>query len=107
MYPLGLLSLVQALVANDAALKLGIAIPGILLVILLWCRQKGSHEQDDGPPFLPLGIFETLWPFFERRHDFLARGFQLTGETFFRFRLLQVRDASCTFGGCSRLILAI
>lgn len=92
MYPLGLLSLVQALVPEHAALKLGIALPGVVLVILLYTLSARSHDEDDGPPTLPLGTVETIWSFFQARHDFIARGFELTGQASFRFKLFQVRE---------------
>ncbi|EKM58052.1 uncharacterized protein PHACADRAFT_90797 [Phanerochaete carnosa HHB-10118-sp] len=90
MYSLGVLTLVQSLAAHDAALKLIIVLPSVIILALLSCWANARQEQDDdGPPFLPLSIWETVWPFFTARHDFLARGFELTRQPFFRFKLLQ------------------
>ncbi|GJE96552.1 cytochrome P450 [Phanerochaete sordida] len=90
MYPLGLLALVQHLGTHDAALKLAIALPSVVLLALLysWARTR-KEQDDDDPPFLPLSIWETVWPFFTTRHDFIARGFELTRAPAFRFKLLQ------------------
>lgn len=91
MYPLGLLTLAQSIVAHDVALKLTIALPSVLVLALLYSWASACQEQDDdGPPFLALSLWETIWPFFTTRHDFLMRGFELTGQPVFRFKLLQV-----------------
>ena len=90
MYPLTLLPLAEALVPNHAAVKLAVALLGVALLALLWTSAQGADESDDGPPMLPLGHLETVFPFFRCRHDFLAQGFQFAGSVF-RFKLLRVR----------------
>nr|BAL05100.1 cytochrome P450 [Phanerodontia chrysosporium] len=90
MYPLGLLTIVQHFETRDAALKLAIGLPSIVLLALLFSWASARKDQDEGPPFLPLSIWETVWPFFTSRHDFLRRGFELTRHPAFRFKLLQV-----------------
>ena len=105
MYPLTLLPLAEALIPDHAALKLAIALPGVVFLALLWSLAQARSEPEDGPPTLPLNIFETIWPFFNARHDFLARGFQFAG-TIFRFKLLRVRCyfSSSSFSADNRLI---
>lgn len=93
MYPLGLLSIVQAWIPDDAAvtIKLCIALPGIVLLFLLWSRGPVEHVEDDGDAMsLPLSGLSTVWPFFKARSDFISRGFQLTGRAIFKFNLLRV-----------------
>lgn len=105
MYPLTLLPLVEALVPNHAAVKLAVALLGVVLFAFLWSTAKATDELDEGPPMLPLGHLETVWPFFRSRHDFLARGFQLAGSAF-RFKLLRVRGSfpSSSLSADNRLI---
>lgn len=93
MYPLTLLPLAEALIPDHAALKLALAIPGVIFLALLWSLAQARDERDDGPPTLPLSALETIWPFFKTRHDFLARGFQSAGSVF-KFKLLRVRHTS-------------
>ncbi|KAJ3540854.1 hypothetical protein NM688_g6168 [Phlebia brevispora] len=89
MYPLGLLPLLQAWIPDYAAVKLSIALPGIILLALLWSLAENQEEDDTTPTALPLSGLSTIWPFFKSRFDFLARGFQLTGRSIFQFNLLQ------------------
>jgi hypothetical protein len=107
MSPLGLLPLFQALAPGNAALKLAIAIPGIVLLILLYSLAKPSEEHKVAAP-LPLSGLSTIWPFFRNRFDFLRSGFQLTGQHVFQFQLLQVSRTTyhCDFSMDPRLILA-
>lgn len=105
MYPLTLLPLVEALIPDHAVLKLAIALPSVVFLALLCSLAQAQHEPGDSPPTLPLNTFEAIWPFFNARHDFLARGFQFTG-TIFKFQLLRVRRSfsSSSFSADNRLI---
>jgi len=50
----------------------------------------------DMPTSLNSLSISTIVPFVRNRYDFLNRGFQSTGETVFRFRLLNVRRSPRT-----------
>ncbi|KAI0687675.1 cytochrome P450 [Cytidiella melzeri] len=88
MNPLGLLPLLQALAPDHAAVKLAIAIPGVVLLLLLYSLAKPDESQQVAAT-LPLSGMSTIWPFFRKRFDFLRSGFELTGQAVFQFRLLQ------------------
>ena len=104
MNPLGLLPLVQTWVPEHAALKLGIALPGIVLLCLLYSYARPDEEHQVATP-LPLSGVSTIRPFFRARFDFLRQGFYLTGQPIFQFNLLQARH-SLLFHIYLRLILA-
>lgn len=93
MYPAGLLSLVQAVVADpsEAAIKLSIALPSIVFLLFLWSRSSSKQDLEDSPTTLPEGCLLTIFPFFRSRFDFLNWGFKLSGQAIFQFRLLQVK----------------
>ncbi len=93
MYPLGLLPLVQAWIPDHAAVKLAIALPSVVLLVLLFTWTKDEQQDDCTPTSLPLGGYSTIWPFFRTRCDFIARGFQLTGKSIYQFKLLQVKSS--------------
>ena len=61
----------------------------------LWWATKG----DDMPTPLNSLSISTIIPFVRNRYDFLNWGFQSTGETVFRFRLLNVRHFLRTLVG--------
>lgn len=92
MYPLGLLPLIQAWIPDHAAVKLSIALPSIIFLVLLFTSVKEDEEDDCTPTHLPMGSISTIWPFFRSRFDFLAQGFQLTGKSTFQFGLLKVKS---------------
>ena len=103
------MSIVQAWIPDDAAvtIKLCIALPGIVLLFLLWSRGPVEHVEDDGDAMsLPLSGLSTVWPFFKARSDFISRGFQLTGRAIFKFNLLRV-SAGMFWGVNLRLIVAV
>ena len=66
----------------------------LVILLLLLCEYAvrwWTPKRDDMPTSLrSLSIF-TIIPFVRNRYDFLNWGFQSTGETVFRFRLLNVR----------------
>lgn len=96
MLPVGLLSLVQAFVAdpNEAAIKLSIALPSVAFLVFLWTRWQSKQQTDDegSPISLPESCLFTILPFFRSRFDFLNWGFKLSGQSIYQFRLLQVNN---------------
>ncbi|KAI0346145.1 cytochrome P450 [Trametopsis cervina] len=88
MNPLGLLPLVQAWAPEHAVLKLAIAIPGTVLLLLLYSLVQSDEEQRVAAT-LPLSGTSTIRPFFRARFDFLRSGFHLTGQSVFQFSLLR------------------
>ena len=89
MNTLGLLPLVQHWVSEHAVVKLAIAIPGIVLLLLLYTVTRPDEGRQVAAP-LPLTSIGTIWPFFRKRFDFLRDGFLVTGQSAFQFSLLQV-----------------
>jgi len=64
----------------------------IILPLLYQCAVRWwATKGDDMPTSLDSLSISTIVPFVRNRYDFLNWGFQSTGETVFRFRLLNVR----------------
>ncbi|KZT65298.1 cytochrome P450 [Daedalea quercina L-15889] len=61
----------------------------MLAAWLLKMLTRSEKAQDDLPPALPECPLRVISPFFRRRFDFLRRGFELSGEPIFRFKLLR------------------
>jgi len=90
MHPAGLSVFVrEVLTAGLFWLICALVILSLLLheCIVRWWATKG----DDVPTSLNSLSISTIVPFVRNRHDFLNWGFRSTGETVFRFRLLNVR----------------
>ena len=69
----------------------------ILLLLLYECAVRWwVTKGDDIPTSLKTLPIFTIVPFVRNRYDFLNWGFQSTGETVFRFRLLNVRRSPRT-----------
>ncbi|KAI0090130.1 cytochrome P450 [Irpex rosettiformis] len=88
MHPLGLLPLLQSWAPEHAAVKLAIAIPSVVLLLLLHTLAR-SDKEHQVVPTLPLTSIGTVWPFFKNRFDFLRSGFLVTRQSVFQFNLLQ------------------
>ena len=90
MHPAGLSVFVrEVLTARLFWLICALVILSLLLYerAIRWWTTKG----DDMPTSLDSLSISTIVPFVRNRYDFLNWGFQSTGETVFRFRLLNVR----------------
>lgn len=71
----------------------------LVILLLLLCEYAvrwWTTKRDDMPTNLKSLSISTIVPFIRNRYDFLYWGFQSTGETVFRFRLLNVRHIPCT-----------
>ena len=69
----------------------------LVILLLLLCEYAvrwWTAKRDDMPTSLNSLSISTIVPFVRNRYDFLTWGFQCTGETVFRFRLLTVRHIS-------------
>ena len=79
----------------------------LLILLLLLCDYAvrwWTAKRDDMPASLSSLSISTIVPFVRNRYDFLNRGFQSTGETLFRFRLLNVRHTLPTSLRCSHVV---
>ena len=90
MHPAGLSVFVQEVLTTGLFWQIC-----FLLILLLLVREYAVHwwttRRGDMPASLSSLSISTIVPFVRNRYDFLNRGFQNTGETVFRFRLLNVR----------------
>lgn len=90
MYPFGLVTLLELLLELELpALFVLVAICLFLSVVLL--RHRNQRHQD-APATLPQFPLFNITSFLKKRHDFLARGFEITNQRLFQFRLLRVRQ---------------
>ena len=90
MYPLFLHPLLTLFCEKDAADKFMLFFPFIVVLIWVWSTFLAKREQDDSPTTLSESALLTLYPFFQRRFDFINRGFELTGQSIYQFHLLHV-----------------
>lgn len=70
----------------------------LVIILLLVCEYavRWWTTKEDDMPVLSSGLsISTIGPFVRNRYDFLNWGFQRTGETVFRFRLLNVHHFLC------------
>ena len=71
----------------------------LVILLLLLCEYAvrwWTTERDDMPVSLNSLSISTIVPFVRNRYDFLNHGFQNTGQTVFRFQLLNVRHVLST-----------
>lgn len=90
-------SVVHSVQRNHQTL-LFFSIPGIALVlyfILVRLVLDKYLERCDLPPSVPGLSVLSIGPFFRRRFEFLNWGFRITGQSAFRFRLLNVCTLMC------------
>lgn len=97
-YSVGLQAASIALLSAGFATQATIAVVLLILIILV----ASSHSEDasrkeDAPVSLPVHSVLAITPFFRRRFDFLNWGFQVTGQSMFQFKLLQVRGIFILF----------
>ena len=96
MHPIGLTVFAQEVLTPGLFWEICVLV--ILLLVLFeyavhwWTTQRG-----DMPMSLNSLSISNIVPFVRNRYDFLNWGFQSTGETVFRFRLLNVRHVQCAF----------
>ena len=90
MHPAGLSVFVQEVLTTRLFWQICVLVILLLLLceyaLLWWTAKRG-----DMPTSLNSLSISTIIPFVRDRYDFLNWGFQNTGETVFRFRLLNVR----------------
>jgi len=78
----------------------------LVIISLLLCEYAvrwWTTKRDDMPASLNSLSISTIVPFVSNRYDFLNWGFQSTGETVFRFRLLNVRHVLYNRLQCSHV----
>jgi len=94
MHPAGLSVFVQEVLTTGLFWQICVLI--ILLLLLCEYAVCWWTGKKDGMPASLNGLsISTIVPFVRNRYDFLNWGFQSTGETVFRFRLLNVRHGPC------------
>jgi hypothetical protein len=62
----------------------------ILLAVIVVVRSSLQKSSKDAPPSVPGHTLSHILPFFFRRFDFLTTGRSATGESVYKFNLLQV-----------------
>ncbi|OBZ67988.1 Lanosterol 14-alpha demethylase [Grifola frondosa] len=88
MCPLGVHTFFSAFMPEQAAAKAALILPCIALLLWLSSILTSKQEPEGKPVSLPGWSLLSIWPFFERRFDFLHRGFQITGQSIYQFKLL-------------------
>ena len=89
MYPFGLVTLLQLLWEHGLPPLFVMMAIGSLLSVVFLCH--GNQRRQDAPATLSRFPLFNITSFLTQRHDFLARGFRLTNQRLFQFRLLRVR----------------
>ena len=96
IYLAGLWVFVREVISAQIFWQTCFLVPPLLLlcgyVVYRWQTNEGEL-----PMPLNTSSISTIVPFVRRRYDFLNGGFQSTGETTFKFRLLEVGHVSSAF----------
>jgi hypothetical protein len=94
-YAIGLQAASAAFLSAGLSAHLSLALVVLVAILCIIITYEKDHE--DAAPHLPFNSLFAIWPFFRRRFDFINLAFDLTKETVFQFRLLQVKPvfASC------------
>lgn len=102
MHPAGLLVFVREVLTKGLFWQICV----LVILLLLLCEYAvrwWTIKRDDTPATLNSLSISNIIPFVRNRYDFLNWGFQSTGETVFRFRLLNVRQAYAHWLRCSHV----
>jgi len=102
MHPAGLSVFVQDVLTTGLFWQVCV----LVIILLLLCEYAvrwWTAKRDDMPVSLNSLSISTIVPFVSNRYDFLNWGFQSTGETVFRFRLLNVRHVLYNRLHCSHV----
>lgn len=95
MHPVGLSVFVREVLTTGRFWQIGV----LLILLLVACEYAvrwWTTKRDDTPVSLNSLSISTIAPFVRNRYDFLNWGFQSTGESVFRFRLLNVHHILST-----------
>ena len=91
MFAAGFLVFLSTFMPGRAAALVACMLPITMFVI--WLFTTLTHEpQENEPAVLPECPLRNLSPFFRRRFRFLLRGYELTGESIYQFKLLKVKS---------------
>ncbi|KAJ7268532.1 cytochrome P450 [Mycena rebaudengoi] len=86
-YTIGLHSVASAFLSAGFATHFTVAV--VILVVIILATSPPQDHGPAAPKSLPgLSVF-SIKPFFRQRYDFLNRGFAVTGESIFQFRLMR------------------
>ena len=91
MHPFGLITFLQFLWEHGIPSLFALMALGLLLSVLFLCRRNQDYW--DAPATLPRFPLSHITSFLRQRHDFFARGFRITNQRLFHFRLLHVCQA--------------
>ncbi|EMD35539.1 hypothetical protein CERSUDRAFT_116287 [Gelatoporia subvermispora B] len=90
MLPLnGLYAVLATFLPERVATWISIASPVVVFLLWLWAVVTREEEGDHVPVSLPESQLLSVSPFFRSRFDFLRRGFELTGQSVYKFKLLR------------------
>ncbi|PFH49347.1 hypothetical protein AMATHDRAFT_76242 [Amanita thiersii Skay4041] len=87
-YAVGIQAAVIAFLSAGFPVHLAIAVV-LFFAILYFLASSLENFDPDEPPSLPCCSLFAIVPFFRRRYDFLTWGFEATGNSIFKFKLLQ------------------
>ncbi|KZT03813.1 cytochrome P450 [Laetiporus sulphureus 93-53] len=88
IHPLGLFVFLTAWVPEPLAIKLALAVPSAAILLFFSALLTRTEDSGDVPVRLSVCPLFSIAPFFRRRFDFLKRGFEVTGESIYQFKLL-------------------
>lgn len=86
----GFVVFLTACLPYATALKVALAIPSTVFCLWLSLLTTCKDDDPDEPMSLPTGHFSINTSFFRTRYDFINRGFELTGQSIYKFKLLRV-----------------
>lgn len=85
----GFVVFLTACLPYATALKVALAIPSTVFCLWLSLLTTCKDDDPDEPMSLPTGHFSINTSFFRTRYDFINRGFELTGQSIYKFKLLR------------------